>query len=139
MTFYGTDEQLTNALRETAARLSGTKAAICEAAAERLEATSPTIDKPARVGNAVFRPGVSTQTVIHAAQRCFQHMQGEVPAGLRQDVINLVIAAREFWEVNEDTSLKSYALDKALEAFAERVPYENEPDVANEPKGGDHG
>lgn len=56
---------------------------------------------------------------------------------LPQDVINLVIAAREFWEVNEDMSLKSYALDKALEAFAERVPYENEPDVATEASGGD--
>lgn len=38
MTFHGTDEQLINALHETAARLTGPKAAICTAAAERLAA-----------------------------------------------------------------------------------------------------
>jgi len=35
-TFRGTDEQLVNALRETGSRLSGVKAAICAAAADRL-------------------------------------------------------------------------------------------------------
>lgn len=43
------------------------------------------------------------------------------------DVITLVIAAREFWEANEDMSEESNALDKALETFASRVPYANEP------------
>ncbi|WP_247996626.1 hypothetical protein [Brucella tritici] len=56
--------------------------------------------------------------------------------GLPQDVINLVIAAREVWEEadtlsyhydDEDFSQRVKALDKALEAFSERVPYENEP------------
>lgn len=56
---------------------------------------------------------------------------------LPDDVTELVVAAREFWEVNEDMSLKSYALDKALEAFAERVPYENEPEDAPSAKGGE--
>lgn len=48
-------------------------------------------------------------------------------AALPQDVINLVIAAREFWDGNNDLSEESRSLDKALEAFASRVPYENEP------------
>jgi hypothetical protein len=50
------------------------------------------------------------------------------PHVLPQDVITLVIAAREFWEANEDMSGEANALDKALEAFADRVPYANEPD-----------
>lgn len=59
--------------------------------------------------------------------------EGEPPAehvvGLPQDVINLVIAAREFWEQAMDESDESAALDIALEAFSSRVPYENEPDA----------
>lgn len=47
---------------------------------------------------------------------------------LPQDVINLVIAAREFWDDNNDLSPESDALDKALEPFSSRVPYENEPE-----------
>jgi hypothetical protein len=53
------------------------------------------------------------------------------PAGLPQAVINLVIAAREFWDAHNDLSEESRALDKALEAFSERVQYENEPDDTN--------
>lgn len=74
MTFRGSNEQLVNALRETAARLSGAKMAICEAAAERLSTKAPTLDRPAQIGNTVFREGVSTETVIRAAQRYYQHM-----------------------------------------------------------------
>ena len=47
---------------------------------------------------------------------------------LPQDVVNLVIAAREFWDVAMDESDESAALDCALEAFSSRVPYENEPE-----------
>ncbi|WPM83120.1 hypothetical protein R5W60_21740 (plasmid) [Brucella pseudintermedia] len=56
--------------------------------------------------------------------------------GLPQDVINLVIAAREVWEEadtlsyyhsDEEFSQRVKALDKALEPFGERVPFENEP------------
>lgn len=47
---------------------------------------------------------------------------------LPQDVINLVIAAREFWDDNNDLSPESHALDKALEAFSSSIPYENEPE-----------
>lgn len=54
--------------------------------------------------------------------------------GPAQDVITLVIAAREFWEANEDMSKESNTLDKALEAFASRVPYENEPDAYATPQ-----
>ncbi len=58
--------------------------------------------------------------------------------GLPHDVINLVIAAREVWEeadtlsyyhTDEDFSQRVEALDKALEPFGERVPFENEPDA----------
>jgi len=48
---------------------------------------------------------------------------------LPQDVINLVIAAREVFEAPEWASDEWNALDKALEAFSSRVPYENEPDA----------
>lgn len=51
-----------------------------------------------------------------------------VADALPQDVINLVIAAREFWDDYNNFSDESKSLDKALEAFASRVPYENEPD-----------
>jgi len=47
---------------------------------------------------------------------------------LPQDVVNLVIAAREFWDVAMDESDESAALDCALEAFSIRVPYENDPE-----------
>lgn len=49
-------------------------------------------------------------------------------ASFFQDVVNLVIAAREFWDVNNDLTDESRALDKALEAFTDTVPYENQPD-----------
>lgn len=47
---------------------------------------------------------------------------------LPQDVIDLVIAAREFWDDKNDLSDEAKALDRALEAFSSRVPYENEPE-----------
>lgn len=55
---------------------------------------------------------------------------------LPDDVAELVIAAREFWQANEDMSEESAALDKALEAFAGRVPYENEPEAPTKSNGG---
>lgn len=54
---------------------------------------------------------------------------------LPQDVINLVIAAREAFDSWTLPECESKALDKALEAFSERVPYENEPDAT--PEGSD--
>lgn len=47
---------------------------------------------------------------------------------LPSDVTNLVIAAREFWEMHNDLSGEASALDKALEAFSSLVPYENQPE-----------
>jgi hypothetical protein len=49
--------------------------------------------------------------------------------GMPQDVIALVIAAREYWEftITSTPDELADALDKALEPFASRVPYENEP------------
>lgn len=51
---------------------------------------------------------------------------------LPQDVINLVIAAREAFDSWTLPECESRALDKALEPFAERVPYENEPAATTE-------
>lgn len=62
------------------------------------------------------------------AKPLYEHAPQEQTTGLPQDVINLVIAAREFWDGNNDLSHESRALDKALTAFSERVPYENQPD-----------
>lgn len=50
------------------------------------------------------------------------------PIDLPADVRALVIAGREFWDENNDTSPESAAMFNALEAFSERVPYEDEPD-----------
>lgn len=52
--------------------------------------------------------------------------------GLPQDVINLVVAARDAFDAISGCGIGSEIeadLGKALEAFASRVPYENEPDV----------
>lgn len=43
---------------------------------------------------------------------------------LPQDVVALVIAAREAWEANGSSGDD---LDRALRAFAERVPYDDDP------------
>lgn len=52
------------------------------------------------------------------------------PPTLSVDVTALVIAAREFWDDNNDSTPESDALDKALELFSARVPYGNEPALA---------
>ncbi len=49
------------------------------------------------------------------------------------DTVALVIAARDFWADHNDFSEESMALDRALEAFSERVPYENDPDHLQSP------
>lgn len=51
----------------------------------------------------------------------------EAVVAVPADVVELVIAAREAWEDPEDEE-RHTALDRALEAFASRVPYENDPD-----------
>lgn len=48
---------------------------------------------------------------------------------LPQDVIDLVIAAREAFDIGALPDDENRALDKALNPFSSRVPYENEPDV----------
>ena len=67
---------------------------------------------------------------------------------LPQDVINLVIAAREFWEDHYSDLPSSHVLDEALEAFSNSVLCKNEPAAlpaspgasATHPSGGDrHG
>lgn len=47
---------------------------------------------------------------------------------LPQDVINLVIAAREAFDCAFLPDEESRTLDKALEPFASKVRYANEPD-----------
>jgi hypothetical protein len=66
--------------------------------------------------------GESVRDEVEGTPAPVQHV-----VGLPQDVITLVIAAREFWDINNDLSDESAALDKALEAYADRVPYENGP------------
>lgn len=77
------------------------------------------------------------KAIVDAGEPFF--LFGEPPeekaTALPPDVVALVLAAREFWEANEDMSDESRALDKALEAFAERIPYENEPDDPTGTKG----
>lgn len=51
-----------------------------------------------------------------------------VADGLPQDVINLVIAAREAFDTGVIPDDEEHNLDKALEPFSERVLYENEPE-----------
>lgn len=48
---------------------------------------------------------------------------------LPQDVINLVIAAREACDSWQLAECEFKKLDHALDAFSERVPYENEPEA----------
>lgn len=50
--------------------------------------------------------------------------KGQLP----QDVINLVIAAREAFDAGIFQGDEEFNLDNALEPFAECVPYANEPD-----------
>jgi len=49
--------------------------------------------------------------------------------GLPQDIIDLVIAAREAFDTGMLPVDENRTLDKALEAFSSRVPYANEPDA----------
>lgn len=47
----------------------------------------------------------------------------------RQEAFRLVVAAREFWDIHNDLRDESMALDKALETFASKIPYSNEPEA----------
>lgn len=60
----------------------------------------------------------------------------ELAQALPPDVVALAIAAREFWDIHNDPTEESRALDKALERFAEKVPFENEPGDTNVSSGG---
>ncbi len=57
-------------------------------------------------------------------------------AELPKDVRALVIAAREFWDDENSGTVRSHALDKALEAFSSRVPYDDQPRAALNARGG---
>jgi hypothetical protein len=66
------------------------------------------------------------RTAIHAALREVDTRGSVSGAGpLPQDVIDLVIAAREAWE---EHGASGDALDRALERFAARVPYDDQLD-----------
>ena len=49
--------------------------------------------------------------------------------GLPQDVVTLVIAAREAFDTGMLPDEERDELDRALEPFSERVPYENQPEA----------
>lgn len=99
--------------------------------------------------NAEYHTGEEERRLVSYVLRSgFGLAEGYVVLGLQpvnqptlaQDVINLVIAAREFWDLHNDLSEESRSLDKALEAFGERVPYENEPEdtITTSGAGGGH-
>lgn len=48
----------------------------------------------------------------------------------RKEVVGLVVAAREFWDIHNDLSNESAALDKALEPFSCNVSYADNPEAA---------
>jgi hypothetical protein len=54
----------------------------------------------------------------------------EAELALPQNVINLVIAAREVAYTDQPEPGELQALDKAVEAFASRVPWNDQPDDA---------
>lgn len=60
--------------------------------------------------------------------------EGHAPS-LPDDVRALVIAAREFWDIHDSpVEPESRALDQALEAFASRVPFADEPALSQAPR-----
>lgn len=63
--------------------------------------------------------------------------EGQSPT-LPHDVVNLVIAGREMFDLGyAPDHAEANALDRALDAFSSRVPYENQPDdEAPSPVGG---
>jgi len=76
------------------------------------------------------------QCAISAAESMVQDVRREdarlasvssASAELPGDVRALVVAAREFWDDENSGTVRSHALDKALEAFSSRVPYDGEP------------
>lgn len=71
-------------------------------------------------------PATADELLCQAADTIETLMKGRADA-LPQDVVSLVIAAREFWDTHGDPSDESRALDAALMPFASHVPYEDEP------------
>lgn len=65
---------------------------------------------------------------VQAAGLREQLAAGREGIPMPQDVINLVIAAREAFDMGTLPDEESRALDKALEAFSSRIPYENQLD-----------
>lgn len=68
-----------------------------------------------------------SRKLIEATTGDVREAAPEREATVPDDVRRLVIAAREFWDMWESPiEPESAELDKALEAFASRVPYANE-------------
>lgn len=94
----------------------------CDALADdysgKVEADPDRADDHARRADACAECAEAIRAITDAA-----------PARLPQDVINLVIAARNVaFDTSGPTSEYLAALDKASEAFADRVPWEDEPE-----------
>lgn len=62
--------------------------------------------------------------------RANTRIQTDAASSVPADVCQLVIAARIVWETETPTAEELRDLDIALEAFAGRVPYGNEPEAA---------
>lgn len=79
-------------------------------------------------------PGSAAAETEISARSALQHNTGERDE-LPDDVRALVIAAREFWDIHDSpVEPESRALDQALEAFAGRVPFADEPALSQAPR-----
>jgi len=98
-----------------------------------VEALRPFAKASERIGNlkGKFRIEVG-QGFLFIDREAFTAAESAIAGvtfSIPDDVRRLVVAAREFWDENNDiASQASNELDRALEAFAARVPYADEPD-----------
>jgi hypothetical protein len=70
---------------------------------------------------------MQAEKLIGNIEAAIRALSSPVADRLPPDVINLVIAAREAFDTGVIPDEEEHNLDKALEPFSERVPYENEP------------
>lgn len=69
------------------------------------------------------------RTIVAAHNSSLRALCQPEADALPQDVINLVIAAREAFDAGTLPGDEEFNLDQALEPFSDRVPYEDEPEA----------